>query len=143
MSKDGLTSTGWPRPIIGGLPIPWVSSAHDLSTIDEQRLQQLRTKKLCQVCGEDHAVGSTVYMCGSAREKPDLAEGCYVMAMDDGVLHERCARLAVKMCPRLRELNDQGLLRVVGVPLEDVALFEDDVGTVRLGAYTVRGTFLV
>ena len=123
---SALTKEGWPRPIIGGWPIPWVSPPEDLSQTDGDRLLEVIANRLCQVCGLPHAKGERVFLCVSAENegtnrKADL-NSMTVFPMDNAVMHERCARLAVARCPALRDLAAKGALIVLSAPSESVGL---------------------
>lgn len=108
-----LTEAGWPRPIIGGFPIPWVSPAEDLGITNGDRMLTMKADGLCQVCGEplDKASESVVFVDGGRKSRrrhadTDFAE-VLCRAMDDAVMHPRCARLAAGRCPRLRRLQHE------------------------------------
>jgi hypothetical protein len=121
-----LTRPGWPRPVVGGWPVPWVSPQHDLSNMDAARKVALLDTRMCQVCGLCHSPGDLVFLCvqtavddqGRYVAKPEDATA--VVPMDEGLMHERCARLALARCPRLRELRKRRSLLVLRVPVDDV-----------------------
>lgn len=106
-----LTEAGWPRPILGGLPIPWVSPVENLGTTNGDRILATKADLLCQVCGDqlDSDGESVVFVHrGRKSNRPyrdtDLTE-TLCRAMDDAVMHPRCAQLAAGRCPRLRKLQ--------------------------------------
>ncbi len=108
-----LTEAGWPRPIIGGFPIPWVSPAENLGTTNGDRILSTKADLLCQVCGDPLAPDgeSVVFVDGGRKSKRrhadiDFAE-VLCRAMDDAVMHPRCARLAAGRCPRLLKLQHE------------------------------------
>jgi hypothetical protein len=132
-----LTKRGWPRPIFNGWPIPWVSPRENLSLIDGTRERIVQRFKICQVCGLGHEPGATVYIyCSKAPgEALDLSDDTKAaFAIDNAVMHERCARLAVARCPRLRSLQASGELAIFQTVIEAVAMKEpaDGKGGERL-----------
>ena len=112
--SDELTYTdvGWPRPIIGGWPIPWVTPAENLKQTDPDRMTEVVDYALCQVCGLGHNPMSFVYFFVNLEVGPipDSLEDKMVQAMDNAVLHERCMKLATGRCPALRDLIERSKL---------------------------------
>lgn len=106
-----MTDAGWPRPIVGGWPIPWVSPADNLSTMDSEREAICSAGKICAVCGE--ANGATAYILIRAKNQPADLSSVRAQAMDNGVLHRKCLMLALKHCPELLRLQKRGLLQIV------------------------------
>lgn len=104
-----LTDAGWPRPIIGGFPIPWVSPAENLGTTNGDRILATKGDLLCQVCGVQLDAESVVFVDGGRASKRRHRDTDFATvlcrAMDDAVMHPRCARLAVGRCPRLQKLQ--------------------------------------
>ncbi len=134
-----LTRRGWPRPIIGGWPIPWVSPPADLSNEDHDRHAEVIADVLCQVCGEGHQPDDTIYLVINDPTPPGADVGfAWAVAIDDAIMHERCLRLAAGRCPALKRLRAEGRLSVVSCPASAVAArtFEDgeEAGGPRLVA---------
>lgn len=122
-----LTLSGWPRPIIGGWPIPWVSPHSKLSIMSPTRVRRILYNKLCQVCGKKHAKGSRVFMCVDGKDSYLSADAkefhkLYVVPMDHGIMHERCFRLALARCPKLKEKKLSGELVCVSTQIENIRL---------------------
>jgi hypothetical protein len=123
-----LTEAGWPRPIIGGWPIPWVSPVENLGTTSGERILETKEKALCQVCGvpfEDD-MQAVVFVTAESRKshrQVDLAE-VLCRAADDAVMHPRCAKLAAGRCPRLRQIQDEGRFIAYIGPISDVQEYE-------------------
>lgn len=112
--SDNLTYTdvGWPRPIIGGWPIPWVTPAENLKQTDPDRMTEVVDYALCQVCGLGHNPMSFVYFFVNLEVGPipDDLEDKVVQTMDNAVMHERCMKLATGRCPALLDLIKRGKL---------------------------------
>jgi hypothetical protein len=110
--RDKLTRAGWPRPIIGGLPIPWVSPSDELATMNQARVVAAASSTICAVCGLDFAVDEPAYACvRSDRMANPKKHG--VRPMDSATMHRRCVLLATANCPRLKALREEGQLQVV------------------------------
>lgn len=109
-----LTRSGWPRPVLNGWPIPWVSPSGNLALMDEARMVACATGAICAVCGLDYDDGEVAYALVKRRDElpADLTGGA-VKAMDNAVMHRRCLLLSLKRCPRLAQLRVCGLLKVV------------------------------
>ena len=135
---EGRTDPGWPRPRfldrLGRLlPVPWVTPMPHFAKTDAGRRTRSKHERLCQVCGEGHPDGAEVvlFIDGGLRtrsldEELDVEEYRNVLlrAMDDAIMHERCARLAAGFCPRLREMRAKGQLWAFAGPIEAVELHE-------------------
>ena len=127
-----LTAPGWPRPVIGGWPVPWVSPPEDLSAMDAARKLALLDTRTCQVCGVCHNPGDVVYMCvdtpvgadGLSVDRPEDATAA--VPMDEALMHERCMRLAVGSCPRLLRLQRESRLLVVSVVVDGTFVRDDE-----------------
>lgn len=122
-----LTRAGWPRPVIGGWPIPWVSPAENLAEMQGARLLAAASGAICAVCGCDYAEDEVAFALVKESELPESPDGMEVQAMDGAIMHERCLRLAVGRCPRLRALRDAGELQLVRTTgnIADARLTED------------------
>lgn len=131
MANDGggnatatLTSAGWPRPIIGRFPIPWVSPAENLGTTDGDRILATKDEALCQVCGvafeDDEQV--VVFVTAETKRSHANVDLSKVMcrATDDAVMHPRCAKLAAGRCPKLRSLQEEGRFQAYGGSIDAV-----------------------
>ena len=57
-----LTDRGWPRPVVNGWPIPWISPAEHLNRIDPERHTETVECALCHVCGEVPEKEEWVYL---------------------------------------------------------------------------------
>lgn len=113
MSEGKLTASGWPRPVVGGLPIPWVSPADDLSTMNAARAAACASGAVCAVCGVGYDEGQEAFAFVRGEALPaDMSTGT-VRAMDNAIMHGRCARLALAVCPKLKSLVAGGLLQIV------------------------------
>lgn len=122
-----LTAPGWPRPVIGGRPIPWAVRPGEFSALDPGRRQQALDERLCQVCGCEFE-GSVYLLVGGA---PPRRQDLIVLSIDDAVLHLRCLRLALGSCPGLARVPD---LRVYGTTAERVELYDLPDEGPRFGA---------
>lgn len=134
-----LTAPGWPRPNIGGYPIPWVAPAEKLSEVNEGRRLASVGGSICQVCGLSFGYGDVAY--GFIETGPALAGlelGSYLGAvfgsstpitfLDGALLHMDCARLTAVMCPHVR---DRANLVMIEVPANDADPQRDFEGTLR------------
>ncbi len=85
---------------------------------------------LCQVCGQPHSIGTRIFLCVSAENegtnRSTPLNDKMVLAMDNGVLHERCARLAIARCPVFGEIRSKGALIVLSAGVDDVERGEID-----------------
>jgi hypothetical protein len=141
INQKHLTKAGWPRPIVDGWSIPWVSPSNQLAAMDGTRVASIYAENRCQVCGVPHPPGATVFLCVAmvtGMDKPaPMPAGVVAFAMDHGILHERCARLAVGRCPRLREIRTEGRLVVLSANVDDVFCTPDpktDVDVMAIAA---------
>jgi hypothetical protein len=127
VTTSTLTEGGWPRPIINGWPIPWVTPSEDLRQTDPDRMAEVVERGLCEVCGEPAAKDELVYLLVNLANGPipDDLSTKVVQAMDNAVMHERCMRLAVGRCPCLRKLRTEGDLVLYRVPWEYVWVYTD------------------
>lgn len=143
-----LTDRGWPRPRDTSLadgrtyPVAWVTEAPYFAQISTTRAYEMRDKRLCQVCGEGHDPGARVvlFLTGDLRSRwnfdpfrspeewsADLRSEVVLRCLDDGILHDRCAKLAVGTCPHLKRARDGERLFGFTVPVEDVHLHKGGV----------------
>ena len=133
-----LTEPGWPRPNIGGYPVPWVAPAERLSEVNEGRRLASIGGSICQVCGLSFKYGAMAY--GFVEMTPavrGLDPGAYlgsvygsaapVTLLDGAVLHIDCARLTAVMCPHVRDRD----LAMVEVPANDADPQIDFEGVLR------------
>lgn len=135
-----LTRAGWPRPVVGGYPVPWVSPSDDLASMDSQREVAAASGEVCAVCGGDYAPDELHYLLVNEPPgpPPSPSPGHRVLAraMDSGILHRRCLRLAVAVCPRLLALRAAGELVVLRARRESVeSHVETADGEERVAAY--------
>lgn len=135
--REGLTDAGWPRPFgdyLEGarLPVPWIVSPPEWASMVPIREKECVLSKRCQVCGEGYDDGDRVviFQSGPLRDQETGGELGYgtpftdakvlLVAKDNGILHERCAKLAVGFCPHLKKANAEGRLCAFTVPLSDL-----------------------
>lgn len=123
LEAEDLTPAGWPRPVVDGWPIPWVSPAHALATMDIPRLRRAASGKICAVCGLDHQPTDAAYIVVSGPKPPHDVE-TLAQAMDNAVMHLRCLKLAVGKCPTLLRMIRENRLLVLEVISEDT-VFEE------------------
>lgn len=124
---DDLTDAGWPRPIVDGWPVPWVSPKHELSRMHDARAAASATGAVCAVCGLGYQDGETAYVLVKA-DAPPGPDDQAAQAMDNAIMHERCARLAVAVCPKLKRLRSDGRLRVLRTVGNRATIVPDDDG---------------
>lgn len=108
-----LTSAGWPRPVIGGLPIPWVSPPDDLSQTSGARKEACASGAICQVCGLGYDDGEPAFALVHHEGKVPAIETVRVNTMDNAVMHLRCIKLALAFCPKLKALRAEGKLQAI------------------------------
>lgn len=130
---EGLTEPGWPRPRyrlrfqpkVGNyvdqvVPVPWVTPVPDFVTLAPERRERAFDEGLCQICGVAHEPGGevVVFLNGGLRARPedprmDLEHyrNVILRAIDDAVMHPRCAKLALG--GRSREIAE-ALLEEIG-----------------------------
>lgn len=136
-----LTDAGWPRPhvktAIGTLPVPWTAPPNQLAVMDGDRVQLCEDGGLCQVCGleNDREAGAYAFVKDSARKwqraeqwaalcaDADRRADMELHAMDQSVMHLKCATLAASMCPRLLKLQATWKLAVFKVPTHAGSVF--------------------
>lgn len=120
----GLTDAGWPRERVDGWPIPWISPRRELSQTDESRYQACASGAVCAVCGigyqaDELALAITCPPNDVHVQPGDIvtpAEGFEGFTpIDNGILHRRCAKLALTYCPKLNELLEDDDLVVLEV----------------------------
>jgi hypothetical protein len=122
------TEKGWPRPVIGGRPIPWVSPPENLRMTHPERMEEIVECGLCQVCGEVPDREEDVYLLinlalGVPPEGSDLAEKT-LQAMDNAMMHKRCYELATSNCPVLRSLDHSKTLAVYRTQWKKVRVYD-------------------
>lgn len=123
-----LTKTGWPRPIVGGLPIPWISPSDSLAQVNPARSAACASGAVCGVCGEGFEEIEVAWCFVRNETVPDnLSEG-WIRPMDNSVMHKRCALLALKWCPKLKQLKADGNLAIIatGGNLCEVSIEENE-----------------
>lgn len=135
-----LTDPGWPRPNIGGYPIPWVAPAEKLSEVNEGRRLSSIGGSVCQVCGLSFDYGATgfafVPVTDAVRAALELdgylgrvvGSSARVVPLDGAVLHHDCARLTAVFCPHVKNRAD---LICIEVPANDADPVSDDEGILR------------
>lgn len=129
-----LTEKGWPRPIVSGHPVPWAVDTDNFGKLDDERHQDTIFDRLCQVCGNGHRKHASVWLFVVDAEHREETHEVWAQAMDEGLLHERCARLAYDNCPELRRLHEAGTLVVLEAPLSRIESQVDDDGAIRFVA---------
>lgn len=126
-----LTEAGWPRPIVDGLPIAWISLPDALGQTDPDRHRTSVLERICQVCGEGHEPDGEIWLMVNEprrEELPEPRDGKEALAMDDALLHPRCAKLALGRCPGLKELRDQDRLTVLRTTAANTYIVETPDG---------------
>jgi hypothetical protein len=138
-----LTEAGWPRPIIDGWPIPWVSPVENLGTTSGERILATKEDALCQVCGVAFEDDIEVVVFVTAESQAANAEvdldDVLCRATDDAVMHPRCARLAAGRCPKLRSVQDEGRFMAFIGPISAVQEYdapEEEHDPQRRATYT-------
>jgi hypothetical protein len=138
-----LTDAGYPRPIIEGYPIPWVSPAENLGTTNGDRILATKEQGLCQVCGLAFASEEEVVVFVTAETKESHASvdlsTALCRATDDAVMHPRCAKLAAGRCPKLQEVQEEGRFSAYQGPVEAVQEYdapEEEHDPARRATYT-------
>ena len=126
-----LTKTGWPRPIVNGFPVPWVSPAESLSTMNLGRAAACASGSICAVCGEGYSDDEAAFALVTGPSLPPSLEGGMVQAMDNGILHKRCLQLALAMCPKLKSLTEDGMLQIVETKGNIAQVNVDDTGEAK------------
>ncbi|MER5548383.1 hypothetical protein ABT072_39485 [Streptomyces sp. NPDC002589] len=94
--EDFQNPAGLPRPVVGGLPFPWVTPMGDgqplFREIERVKAELCRRLWGCQVCGND--LGTTAWL---ALQEPQ--DGSAVVS--SAAIHAECLRIAVDYCPVL------------------------------------------
>lgn len=136
---EGLTDEGWPRPRwLDGegrmLPVPWITPVPDFASTDPMRRLQTQANRSCQVCGYVHSRHEEVIVFlngglwhepGHRPRNPDDWSKVLLRAIDDAVMHQRCARLAAGNCPKLKRMRAEGNLWAFAGPADAVKEYED------------------
>lgn len=136
---ETLTRAGWPRPLVAGWPIPWVSPVENLAKTNIGRERAGASAAVCAVCGQDYPQhGTAVVFVNGENGVPDSAEEYAITSIDNAFLHPRCARLALAWCPMLKRMVDAGTLLLFLADVADVYLVFDEDDKVA-----VRGVVLV
>lgn len=143
--RHRVTPPGWPRPRTGDgrLPVPWNAAAGpgcdpgELGQRDARRTRRTSGGWVCQVCGLRLPDDRPAYLCGyiddtigapAGLEPGDrLPEGWGIHAMDHGLMHRWCLRLALRVCPELRRRRADHTLFVGEVPPGSIEAFDQDV----------------
>ncbi|KOU77051.1 hypothetical protein ADK57_04015 [Streptomyces sp. MMG1533] len=111
--EDFQNPAGLPRPVVAGLPFPWVTPMGDgvplFREIERAKAELCRRLWGCQVCGNDLDVTAWV-----ALQEPK--DGSPVVS--SAAIHPECLRIAVRYCP---VLGDPG----AGYVFTEV--YEDDI----------------
>lgn len=143
-----LTPPGWPRPRLPdrhGIrrPVPWITQAPEFASMEPNRGRASILGRLCQVCGEGHESGADVviFLDGRLRDRKTRGElqlrrpavnflhmDVALKALDQAIMHERCARLAAGACPQLQRMHAEGRLFAFVGPLESIEHDTDEKG---------------
>lgn len=127
--RSMLTPRGWPRPYNDdGYPIPWATPKDNLAVTDPQRLLAAVFGLLCQVCGEGHYPDEAVFMFVND-DVPEDPGSKIALAMDDAVMHERCAKLTLGRCPGVGAIQAKGPFSILLANSSDIEVrydHEDD-----------------
>lgn len=118
---EPLATTGFVRPVdpAKNLPVPFLVDrpGESVNWAQPARAAASRCDRLdaCQVCGEH--ISETGYFAGSDTPYPGRNDPSVLMVpvMDVYPMHERCLRLAAKLCPHL---NGSKLTEEQGGPIE-------------------------
>lgn len=121
---ENTTPAGWPRPVAlhdgdgRRYPVPWNASMVEPRVPDFGSLEAARTAETvggtkCQTCGGWFLERSAVLVFKTCHVDHTSDS---ISALDDGLLHRRCARLAVRVCPDLELALSDGSLRMAFVP---------------------------
>lgn len=134
-----LTESGWPRPRVNGLPVPWVAPTRNLGEVNEGRRVAGVGGGICQVCGRGFEIEDDAYMWtylpkewvgplrpGDSMPRPE--EPFRYSAVDGAVLHERCMKLTKAMCPHIRDNHE---IVLCWVPPNDADPLFDQDGILR------------
>jgi hypothetical protein len=140
---ERLTPKGWPRPRRRdkhgkSWPAPWITRVPDFASMDRDRGLRSIEQRLCQVCGEGHDPGADVviFLDGTLRDSktyepigvvsmsthdwPEGIETVVLRALDQAIMHDRCAKLAAGACPQLRKMRDEDRLFAFAGPVESI-----------------------
>lgn len=102
---------GWPRPRSTdgqNLPTPYIArSRSELGNVEGMRRMLCVIDKRCQVCGEE--LQHSAVVCWGIGD---------AVVVDGAAICQRCWPSAVRLCPRLRELWDEGRLAVASMPVQ-------------------------
>lgn len=137
----GLTLAGWPRPRFRTaegriFPVPWITPVPHFASTDPRRRNETRITKACQVCGLQHEDGAeiVIFLDGPIRNRAQEPLGkvfkavladTMLKAIDDAIMHERCARLAAGACPRMQQKRKSGQFFPFAGPIEAVEAVEN------------------
>lgn len=92
--------TGFPRPLLDGLPLPYSGLIDTHGKADVPRVLKCKDNNLCGVCGLALTEGDEWFFdSGSIAVKNLPLDGIY--------LHNKCAKLTKAVCPFLKESTPQ------------------------------------
>lgn len=132
-----MVGPGLPRPRNrDGIPVPW-NAAHpdELGQRDTKRTKRTAGGWICQVCGlrlpadESAVLFGTIDPTGKVDTPAPgerIPEDVGVHAMDHGLLHRPCARIALAHCPALKAMRADGTLLAFRVPPGSIEVFGTD-----------------
>jgi hypothetical protein len=95
--------------------------------MNSARLAACASGAVCAVCGEGYSEGEPAFVLVKADEEPEPLTRD-IRPMDSAVMHERCVRLALRACPKLMELQQDGDLRIARTVGNAAATDTDDDG---------------
>lgn len=117
------TPAGLPRPMTedGRYPIPWNANGEKLGEISASRRRTTTKGTHCQTCGRQFPEGArgVLFIRDEARQFQTAEHGQKrgtLIAMDHGLLHLKCAKIALQFCPHLKMLRAQRTLAMFSVP---------------------------
>jgi hypothetical protein len=140
--RHGTTLPGLPRPRdAAGQPIPWNSDAENLGLRLMKRTRRTAGGWICQVCGlrfqpDERAVLFGTHDPTGEVSTPDPGQPipgeAGIHAMDHGLLHRPCARIALAHCPALKAMRAAGDLVCFDVPPGSIEAWGADAIAVAL-----------
>lgn len=125
--------------------MPWNSDRDNLGLRHMHRTRRTATGWLCQVCGLRFTPTERAVLFGTMPTDPAyslsvpavgeaIPEGAGIHAMDHGLLHRECARIAAAWCPALKDLRSAGELLAFSVSPGSIEAFGDEAVRLDLAA---------
>jgi hypothetical protein len=109
----GLMPRGMPRPLQDGMPVPYTSEAtresdgeivYSVAALNVPRSRECGIEK-CHLCGDELSERSaTIAVYGELdNDKPLQKTPANRETLEGAFFHERCAKMAMRHCPHLRD----------------------------------------